>query len=696
MTTDVSQYDLDTVVNKSQFTSLVELKNCEKVGQSLVAKATLEPGDIVLVETPLLQYLLEPTCRSSLSPFYSKKIWKTIKEIVQTANPTANVDTIDSESSEEEEEGEDDYDGSRYSDNEDYESDCNSDADRNLNKNKNSSNKIFTSSFIPGVPAAIYAFLQIYPPTTLFANATKSNYFKNISPESFEFFYYPDTTMNHSTVKTICEIAQRVTKEIALFQHIDPDLLSQFILKIYGNAHTVVLDRKANQRQSLAYMTHYKKQHRRKTIYAKKQIKYDSDDNDDDNQDSNIVTNGWKETTGESKPSIALMVWGSKFAHSCSPNLLLQYDPPSNTMMFIATRPIHQGEILTFSYLPEDESLGGLVCGTTESRRTKLQKFKFFECECERCQAEDVCRGTYCPKNCQNNQTKNSFSTSWYQGGLKTWKCENCQSDEIPLFASKEIEKGELYVEKMITGLAAKLRNGESNGGVVDMLEPFLNKLLQREMDTNNNNSEALLPAIPIKHWSFAYIHGLLSIYHLDMFPRIFGKGLASQLGLTTSGFKEAKVYIVDYLHECLWTTNPIPTFFASWNVLEPVIQATLDGTEKKLYILPTSENNNQSNSNNSEMNDNNISSDEEENNDDYNDNEDDDKHKASVNIEKVVIPMPDEWSTLIREMESCIVNKWVPTIKSIFKNRNSVVIDDMLNKIQQWEDRIDKSTALS
>ncbi|CAO3609185.1 unnamed protein product [Cunninghamella blakesleeana] len=56
MKTDISQYDLDTVVNKDQFASLVELKNCEKVGQSLVAKKDLQPGDIILVETPLLQY----------------------------------------------------------------------------------------------------------------------------------------------------------------------------------------------------------------------------------------------------------------------------------------------------------------------------------------------------------------------------------------------------------------------------------------------------------------------------------------------------------------------------------------------------------------------------------------------------------------------------------------------------------------
>ncbi|CAO3609181.1 unnamed protein product [Cunninghamella blakesleeana] len=592
------------------------------------------------------------------------------------ANPTA--DLVEDKSELSEEEGDDDDDdgysnGSRYSDddNDNYDnynrsrySDDDDDDSNNGEKENYQNKNIFTSSFLPGVPAAIYAFLQIYPPKTQYTNVTSSKRFKEKPSQLFDFFYYPDPTMDHSTVKTINEVSQRVTKEIDLFQHIDPDLLSQFILKIYGNAHTVVLDRKANQRKLLTYITHYKKQQRRNTIYAKKQIDYDSD------EEKIINKNGWKETTGESKPSIALMVWGSKFAHSCSPNLLLQYDPTSNTMMFIATKLISQGELLTFSYLPEDESLGGLICGTTESRRLKLQKFKFFDCECNRCQSIDVCRGSYCPKYClnehydnhsddnQQNENKKSFSISWFEGDHKVWKCEKCQSSDIPLFVSKDIEKGESYVEKMITSLSAKIRHGDSNGSssVVDMMESYLNKLLQR---------------------------------------------LANQLGLTISGFKEGKVYIVDYLHECLWSTNPIPVFFAAWYVLEPIIKATINGTEEKLYILPPLENNQSNNNDENNNNNNNNDKNNEANNSDNSsddgsdDDDNDDQHKTPVTVEVVVKPMPDEWKIVINQLENVIVNKWMPTIKDIFKNRNSVVVDDMLNKIQQWANRIEQSSKL-
>ncbi|KAI8344408.1 hypothetical protein BC941DRAFT_9576 [Chlamydoabsidia padenii] len=102
----------------------------------------------------------------------------------------------------------------------------------------------------------------------------------------------------------------------------------------------------------------------------------------------------------------------------------------------------------------------------------------------------------------------------------------------------------------MITGLATKVRS-DNNTGMVHMMETFLNNMLQRQDPLT-------------RYWTFDYIQGLLATYHLDLFPRTFGKGLASQLGLTETGLNEARRYIVGFLHEQLWATNPVPVFFAA------------------------------------------------------------------------------------------------------------------------------------
>ncbi|CAO3587368.1 unnamed protein product [Absidia cylindrospora] len=480
--------------------------------------------------------------------------------------------------------------------------------------------------------------------------------------------------MDHSTVQLVCRAAKRVVQEIALYRHVDPELLAAFILKIYGNAHTVALDRKANHRSKLTTtLTHSKKHHRRQTIYAHRN-KENQQDNDE------ATTTSWGPSSSGPRPSIALMLWGSKFSHACSPNLLLQYDPPTNTMMFVATRTISAGDVLTFSYLPEDESLGGLVCGSTQGRRAKLQQFKFFDCACDRCQDRDVCRGADCPERCGAT----AAATTWYQGSTRTWTCEQCHSTATPLFVLPNMEKGEAYVERMVTGMATKVRNGSDGGpsnSVVHMMETYLNNLLQRGHDDDDDNDT--VAAIPQHHWTFGYIHGLLAIYHVELFPRTFGKGLASQLGLTETGFKEARIYIVDFLHHRLWSSNPVPVFFAAWHVLAPVIQAVMDGTEEKQYFVPVKKTKASKRQVATSDDDTDSSSD------------DDSDDEPPVMLDPLVIAMPVEWNAYITDMADVVTNKWVPVIKEIFAGRSSLVVDDMMDQIQKWSNRVNECKAL-
>ncbi|CAO3587369.1 unnamed protein product [Absidia cylindrospora] len=150
-----ADYDFGTVINRNEFIDTVEIKECETVGRSLVARRSISRGDVVLVESPLLQYFLEPTCRSSLSPFYTKQLWKTMKEIVQSEDPSIEPQTTTTT---------DDKSQSSYYSDDDEESNY-SDNESDTSDNEHSTP---SSSFNPGVPAAMLAFLQLYPPPARF------------------------------------------------------------------------------------------------------------------------------------------------------------------------------------------------------------------------------------------------------------------------------------------------------------------------------------------------------------------------------------------------------------------------------------------------------------------------------------------------------------------------------------------------
>lgn len=408
----VDEHDLSTVLNRDTFTQLVEFRQCPLEGRSLVNKQPLAPGDIVLVERPQLQYLLNPTCRSSISPHYSKKLWQSLQDV---------LDPYDDE-------------------------------------------------FIPGIPAAMLAYLNLKHPD-----------------DDYDFFYYPDFA--HPTVDLVRQVCDQVTATLPEFAKVDADSMSRFILKIYGNAHTVSFHHDRGK------TTHTRRRRRREYYRSKWGESYSFPDD-----------------ISRQRSMICLMSWGSKFAHSCAPNLFLQYEPKDNCMVFRAVRHLEPGTVLSFSYLPEDDmSLGGLVCGTTAMRRAKLDKFKFFHCQCTRCVKEE-------------------------------------QENDV---VSKQIQATVLKLAAVAHGL-------QEDPEAVSMIEPYLTE----ELGENN---------VPKDHWIYGMAQSALAAYHLRIFPTMFGKGLAERLGLVDKGLEEAEAYI-QYLHQHIWPDNPMAAFFAGWRVLELVL----------------------------------------------------------------------------------------------------------------------------
>lgn len=596
--TSVQDLGLSTVVNKEHFQNSVVIKECPVVGRSLVTKKSLVPGDIVLVEEPLIKYRLNPTCRSSNSPYFTKKLWNNLTTLVQSEEGI-EINSDDEDKS--------DYSSDDEEDEEEQESQANSD-------------------FCPGVPAAILAYLSICPPSNIsIRNQHKFN------KDDFEFFYYPNELVDHKTVQLIRTVTQKVVNSEPLFSHVNPIDLCQFVLKIYANAHTVSLPHTRTQ------PTHNRKRSRR-AFYRSKL------------GDVTTYWGGHQEDTGKpDQPTIALLRWGSKFAHSCSPNMFLRYEPAQNAMFFTVIRPVKEGEVLSFSYLPEDSStLGGLLCGSAQDRQAKLEQYKFFTCACERCLDWDWSRGVHCGT---------CHSGACYQRG-ETWTCFECKQEFDQVDFSGEREQKVIHT---VMGFVSRVYGGRQlTQNTISMLEPYL--------------MDALDTPVPNTHWTFGFIHSLLAAYHLQLFPQSYGKGLASQLGLSHKGLEEALVYI-EFLNNTIYKHshpnatshgNPMTAFFASWKVLTIVMDVVMKSTEDK-YAGFTYEK-------------------------DSDDDQEEERVKTEEVKEPVLVPLDKEWVEPLCKLCDIIIKEWVPFIERAFKHHETPVVDDMVQQMKAFYNRIEQT----
>lgn len=604
----VDQYDLSTVLNRDQFVQTVEFRECAVEGRSLVTKRALSPGDIVLVETPRLRYLLEPNCRSSLSRHYSKSLWQQLNTIVR------RLEGLDSTSNDDKE-----------------------------------------SVFCPGVPAAMLAYLDIIQAPT---NTRYRHQQQLVDQEHLEsFFYYPTLSEDddeHPTVKLVSEAAREATETLAEFRDLDADKLSTFILVIYANAHTVSF---AHERGG-ELQTHTRKKERRRR-YAHK-----SGGENHTGYSYFAFLDENKRQQQQQRSMICLMSWGSKFAHSCAPNLFLQYEPSQNVMVFRAVRSLQPGDVLSFSYLPEDDvSLGGLVCGTTVMRQFKLWQFKFFRCACSRCTDKDWSRGATCTK-CESQE--------FFRKSDDVWVCQDCdfsaKGDESVGF----IGERESHVQQMTVAFMQRIRSSVDED-TLGMIESYLLGLLQPSEEA------AAAAAVPQNHWTFGSIHAVLATYHLQLFPQFFGKGLAERFGMTVKGLQEAALYI-RFLNNHIWAYpsrwsmrpgNPMAAFFASWRIMTAVIDTVMKATEKTIYSSAKQVN----------CSDDGLLS--------TSDEDDEEEEPQPLGVE--LVPMPEGWKEHIDALISIVHDSWLPLIEKVFAQRESAAVNRMKERLSVFVERVQK-----
>ncbi|KAI9284240.1 hypothetical protein BC943DRAFT_361268 [Umbelopsis sp. AD052] len=655
---DVRDYNLDTVVNRTVFTESLEFKNCPDVGPSLIAKSDLKAGTKVLIEKPIISYELNPKGRSSVSPQYTKKIWNDLCAIVleieqeqtpdvKIASKSSGYDSDERDSDSEYEDDEDDEDSAKP-----------------------------VSAFCPGVPAAMVAYLSVSPPPT-------SN--QRTSPQmcdgsKLNFFYYPDLTewADHPTTSLIRRTVEKATVDIPAFSHIQPADLISFVLKIYCNAHTVAYE---NNR---TLQTHSKRKQRRVDYQRKIAV-----------SGSPLEPTFWPSEPGSRMLSkIILLPWGSKFAHSCSPNMFLRYEPATGTMILTLTSDVKKGELLTFSYLPEDDtSLGGLLCGTTQSRRQKTWHFKFFHCNCDRCIDIDWARGVQCQK-CSGDRC-------FREGGVnpdeqRQWICLDCKAkfnvDDIEFIACGR----EHNVQQVAIAFGVHVK-GTPEQSMIRMMEPYLMSLLDPSTDPYDSDGELKdpVPPIPRNHWTFAYFHYLLSAYHLQLFPAYFSRGLAKQLEMLEKGFNEAYVYI-DWLDKNLFTApstlNGTPevnqngtkmaSFIASWHIVDICIDVLLEETNPKVARK--------------------VKEDDSEDSSESEDNAQLDESMSSMQIHDGTQLQPIAPSCLDAcvKMVHIMQGHWIPLIETLFDTKNekdpSNLTVIMLTKIRQFIDRVQQLQDLN
>lgn len=120
----------------------------------------------------------------------------------------------------------------------------------------------------------------------------------------------------------------------------------------------------------------------------------------------------------------AIPLFGSKFAHSCAPNIgYSSIAAEDGALEYKLLRPVAEGELVCFSYLSD------LLETPTNERRQLLMNTKTFWCACDRCNGPDFCRCMPCP-NC-SARIPCQYPEQSYEAYWECSKCGMLETDPI-------------------------------------------------------------------------------------------------------------------------------------------------------------------------------------------------------------------------------------------------------------------------
>ena len=173
----------------------------------------------------------------------------------------------------------------------------------------------------------------------------------------------------------------------------------------------------------------------------------------------------------------AIPLFGSKFAHSCVPNIgYSSLASEDGALEYKMLRPIKKGELVCFSYISD------LLETPTPERRQLLQETKTFRCHCVRCTGPDYCRSMPCPHCLARVPCR-------YRSHLDEpyWECSNCAMLEADALVRTERE-----FEKIIDDLNQKIEKRKNFQSVDREVTPTLLRELVDDCVTNLSQTHHL------------------------------------------------------------------------------------------------------------------------------------------------------------------------------------------------------------
>ena len=166
----------------------------------------------------------------------------------------------------------------------------------------------------------------------------------------------------------------------------------------------------------------------------------------------------------------AIPLFGSKFAHSCVPNIgYSSLASEDGALEYKLLRPVKEGELVCFSYIAD------LLETPTPERRQLLQETKAFRCLCVRCTGPDYCRAMPCPHCLATVPCRyHSHSDEAY------WECPDCG-----MLKADALVRTEREFEKTIDILNRKIEKRKNFLSVDREVTPTLLRELVDECVTN-------------------------------------------------------------------------------------------------------------------------------------------------------------------------------------------------------------------
>eukprot|EP00759_Apiculatamorpha_spiralis_P016078 PhF_6_TR2247/c1_g1_i1/m.3833 len=280
--------------------------------------------------------------------------------------------------------------------------------------------------------------------------------------------------------------------------------------------------------------------------------------------------------TAEGEEMCGVFPTACRLMHSCTPNLI--YHRHRGIMKFVATRPIAENEVLSFSYVA-----GKTLVESNWRRRDQLRKVNMFTCKCSRCVGIDWTRGFRCvAKECSGvvrwcgsyRDRPDLVIPMMSFESCAHWECSSCKRRhydyEIPLDAEAGLEAAldainseDMKVENKYHNLKQLMGHVLTHLGEHHWVFAQLCVLLCKYHKVMAGVFQVAAPELPLAlesqylslHWGFRYLkflEGSGTLFTSTAENFYVTQAWIMSLGRSCTRFEETKKYARDLYEKSL------------------------------------------------------------------------------------------------------------------------------------------------